>query len=218
MRCEKMDLKKEFKKRRPDLKDDEVKFNEAFKEYAMDQITHLKSEFKEKNPDETEDADGFKEKYKLYKSESPLKKDYDISEAVELWETLKFKEKIEWWRLTAYDLERIVDYIYAADKIPQFYRHMQNDFQKTYLKLKECIKAISDSNEKIPALPPDPDIKEYKVHFGNIYKTEKEEETKKDEDISTSKPEPKPKPDPFRLNLKTSGNLDIKKDLPDASD
>ena len=122
---QKNDWKDEFKNKRPDLKDNgKQEFKKAFIKYIIEE--------KLKNK---------KEKIK----------EFEVSAVVEAWVTIKFKEKIEWWRLTAEDLEIIVNDIYEATIISHFYRHVQDDFQKTYLKLKEDIKKLS--KEDIPALP-----------------------------------------------------------------
>ncbi|UCE16460.1 MAG: hypothetical protein JSV12_02265 [Candidatus Bathyarchaeota archaeon] len=136
---QKIHLKEDFKKDRPDLKDkDKQEFNKEFKKYVEEKIVE--------------------------------EGEFEVLEAVEAWVTMKFKEKIEWWELSADDFETIVNYIYAADEVPHFFRHMQDDFQKTYLKLKEFIRELS--KEDIPALPKDSEVKEYKISIDNVYKDE----------------------------------------------
>jgi hypothetical protein len=193
-------LKKEFKNGKPDLDEGEG-FKEQFTSFKTERIEKLKTEFKAKNPDLSESAAEFNDAFNTYIEDKPdFKQKFDEYvddhmiegthfeelEAVEKWVTMRFKEKIEWWELTADDLDKIVDYIYAKDAIPHFFRHMQDDFQKTYLKLKDSIKKIDLKD--VPAMQKDTDITEYKVSLGNIYK--KDDANKPDNTAEKRKPEP----------------------------
>ena len=181
----------------------------AFKDFIAERTESLKEAFKnttrlkENTPAFNKDFDiylmndpEFKKRFNHYVIEEIVKDTiFDELEAVEKWVAVKFKEQIEWWELTADDLEKIVESIYAEDEVPHFFRHMQDDFQKTYLKLKETIKRLPP---KIPPMPTESELKEYKVTLGNIYKEPEKEGEKAEED---KKKEEKPKPDPFRLVL-----------------
>lgn len=144
---------------------------EKSKKHFIQKI-HLKEDFKKDRPDlKDKDKQEFNKEFKKYVEEKIVEEgEFEVLEAVEAWVTMKFKEKIEWWELSADDLETIVNYIYAADEVPHFFRHMQDDFQKTYLKLKEFIRKLS--KEDIPALPKDSEVKEYKISIDNVYKDE----------------------------------------------
>ena len=138
---QKLPWKKEYTKDHPELKEDKEQINKGFKKYALKKMA----------------------KIRMNKSPSYIREEFEILEAVEAWVTMKFKEKIELWALTADDHETIVNKIYKADEIPRFFRCMQDDFQKTYLKLKQCVKDLSAID--IPALPKDSEVKEYKISF-----------------------------------------------------
>jgi hypothetical protein len=220
-------LEAEFKKAHPEYPE---KFKEEFKKYAEDKMpmanlkaefkkeadnkyaeertANLEAEFKKAHPEYPEK---FKEEFKKYAEEKLPKYDFEVLETVEAWVTMKFREKIEWWALNADDLERIVNSIYAEDEIPHFFRHMQDDFQETYLKLKEGIRALSDF--KIPPMPKDSDIKEYDIRLGNVYKKVENDEKSEKEQPKPDKKQPEPEkerlePDPLRINLNASAHLD----------
>lgn len=221
---QKMPLRDKYKKAHPELKGNKEKFNKDFKIYAWEQIlemrwkkefqqkmdelkrnfreTHpkLEEEFKKAHPKLEEGTSEFEKEFEKYVKEKIIEEsEFEVLEAVEEWVTIKFKEIIEWWNLTADDLERIVNDIYAEDEIPHFFRHMQDDFQETYLELKQSTKKLL--KEDIPEMPKDSETKEYKISLGNIYKkVEQDEKGEKGE----------PKPDPLKLDLNAHAELEVK--------
>jgi hypothetical protein len=216
-------FKYNIKKDRTKLKEGTREFKDKFEIYAEDNITNLKKEFEKYANDKRANLEAefkkahpeypekFKEEFKKYAEEKLPKYDFEVLETVEAWVTMKFREKIEWWALNADDLERIVNSIYAEDEIPHFFRHMQDDFQETYLKLKEGIRALSDF--KIPPMPKDSDIKEYDIRLGNVYKKVENDEKSEKEQPKPDKKQPEPEkerlePDPLRINLNASAHLD----------
>lgn len=187
---QKVGLKDDYKKRAPELRGDEEKISKGFQEYAKKQT--LKDKFKKTHPELKGDEKRFNDEFEKYAKTHmhAHEHEFEVLEAIEEWVRIKFREIIEWWELTADDLERIINDIYAEDEIPHFFRHMQDDFQKTYLKLKESIKRLTF--DVIPEMPKDLEIKEYKISIGNLYKNGK------------------PKPDPLRLDLDAHASLETK--------
>jgi hypothetical protein len=195
-----------FKERKenPDLKTDVESFVIWFRKYVGEKKTPLKDEFKKAKPELDENAEKFKVEFEKYAKKKMLSSDSEVWETAESWVTMKFKQKIEWWRLTADDLEKIVNFIYAEDEIPHFFRHMQDDFQETYLKLKKDVRDLS--NFTIPPMPKDSDVKEYKIALGNVYK--KVEDGKKSEKELPEPEKERLEPDPLRIDLNASAHLD----------
>jgi hypothetical protein len=106
-----------------------------------------REEYKAKNPglinDKKQFNKGFKEYAEACAGEYGISEDkFRKLEVLEKWVKMRFKEKIEWWKFTANDLQKIVELIYAKDVVPDFLRHVQDDFYDKYLKLKQCIKEL----------------------------------------------------------------------------
>jgi len=130
-------LKEELLKR----EGSEEKLIEEFNELFMEKMA-LREKFKKANPDLVKDEEEFNERFKRFVEGEIGARRAHVLEALENLVAMKFKEKIEWWHFTADDLEKIVESIYAKDVVPNFFRHVQNDFQKMYLELKKCIKDL----------------------------------------------------------------------------
>lgn len=186
---QKADWLKKFKENNSKLRVGTDEFEKGFNEW-------LANYFNEKNPTLKLDSPEFKNAFTDWK-----KKEIDDVIIIENWITTFFENRIEWWEFSADEIDRIVDYIYAKDRVPHFFRHEQDDFQKIYLELKQCIKALPKLTETNKE---DKEIKEYKISLGNIYK-----ESKKDEKSGEKK---STEPDPLRLVLDSAKeNTRIKK-------
>lgn len=168
---------KKFKENKPELREGTDDFEKGFDEWLI-------APFMESNPDIEKNSDDFKERFAEWKEKNIA----DVM-TIEDWLTKFFENRIEWWLFTADELDRIVEYIYEKDRIPHFFRHVQDDFQKTFIELKECIKALPKPKE----IPKDMEIKEYKVSLANTYKEDKESNLK---------------PDPLRLVLNAQDSVD----------
>jgi len=171
---------KEFKESNPELEEGTDEFNKAFNEWLVEF-------FKKNNPELETALNNFQKGFAEWR-----KNNVDDVVAIEVWLTKFFENRIEWWLFTADDLDRIVEYIYQKDRVPHFFRHVQDDFQRTYLELKECIKALP----KPKATTKTTEIKEYKISLGNIQKD-------KNGTLIT---------DPFKLVLGANGKRDAKKE------
>ena len=197
------------------LKKYEANLRGKFEKWTTDTIEKIKLKVKDKTPDalqtwlendfsvkndfgvKLDDSSIYEEEFETDFEELVKEKvlfDEQFSEEkINNWVINNFKNKIREWRFTADDLNKIVNAIFSENEIPHFFRHFQDDFQHKYIELKKCIRKL----EKPDPLPPDSDIKEYKISLGNTSK--KNEKTKKET------------PDLFSINLETKTDLNPKK-------
>lgn len=103
------------------------------------------------------------------------------------WVTQKFRNKIDDWKFSAKDMEKITKEIYSADNITKFFDKFQKDFYEKYYNLKksDVLKLTG-----LPTLPDEeePEKKEYTLKIGNLYKEQPKEG------------EPTPTKDPFDVH------------------
>lgn len=143
----------------------ESKVKELIEKYKDKML--LKEEFKEKEPYLKKNEEELNGEFNKWANDKIIKMEPANEKRIEDLLIKKFRDKIEYWELTADDLERIVGYIYAKDEILNFFRKMQRDFKETYLELKNCIR---DLPTDVPEIPTDSGTKEYKISIDNVYK------------------------------------------------